>query len=339
MRLPQPLKQGDTIGFFSPSSPATHFAPTRFARAKQYLESQGYKLKAGALTSQSDHYRSGTIQQRADELNALIRDPDVRCIMSTIGGMNSNSLLPYIDYDALIADPKIIIGYSDVTALLLGIYQQTGIITFYGPALVASFGELAPLVDETFASFSALTQIQSLPYRYEQPQHWTDAFINWEQQTKAKPVKVNECEFQGEGVYSGRLIGGNQNTMMAITGSPYMPDIQKGDILLVEDCLSDIATLERTTAQLKIAGVFDRVSAIILGKHELFKDQGTGRQPIDVYREVLNGQPMPIINGFDSCHTHPMLTMPIGGTVKLDFDQNTVEIITPWLAQDENSLS
>ncbi|MGR5126370.1 S66 family peptidase [Photobacterium swingsii] len=332
MRLPQPLKQGDTIGFFSPSSPATHFAPTRFARAKQYLESQGYKLKAGALTSQSDHYRSGTIQQRADELNALIRDPDVRCIMSTIGGMNSNSLLPYLDYDALKADPKIIMGYSDVTALLLGIYQRTGIITFYGPALVASFGELAPLVDDTFASFSALTQPQPLPYRYNQPQYWTDAFINWEEQTETKPVKVNECEFQGEGVYSGRLIGGNQNTMMAIWGSDYMPDIRQGDILLVEDSLSDIATLERTTAQLKISGVFDRVSAIILGKHELFKDLGTGRRPIDVYREVLNGQPMPIVNGFDSCHTHPMLTMPIGATVTLDFDLGTVDIIEPWLA-------
>ncbi len=333
IRLPQPLKQGDTIGFFSPSSPATHFAPTRFARAKQYLESQGYKLKAGALTSQSDHYRSGTIQQRADELNALIRDPDVRCIMSTIGGMNSNSLLPYLDYDALKADPKIIMGYSDVTALLLGIYQRTGIITFYGPALVASFGELAPLVDDTFASFSALTQPQPLPYRYSLPQYWTDAFINWEEQTETKPVKVNECEFQGEGVYSGRLIGGNQNTMMAIWGSDYMPDIRQGDILVVEDSLSDIATLERTTTQLKISGVFDRVSAIILGKHELFKDLGTGRRPIDVYREVLNGQPMPIVNGFDSCHTHPMLTMPIGATVTLDFDLGTVDIIEPWLAK------
>ncbi|WP_261858634.1 S66 family peptidase [Photobacterium sanguinicancri] len=333
VRRPQPLKQGDTIGFFSPSSPATFFAPTRFERAKQFLLQQGYHLKAGTLTGESDHYRSGSIQQRADELNALIRDPDVRCIMSTIGGMNSNSLLPYIDYDALIADPKIIIGYSDMTALLLGIYQKTGIITFYGPALVASFGELAPLVDHTFTSFAAITQPQSLPYRYSLPAFWSEAYINWETQTAPKSVAANTCEFQGEGIYSGRLIGGNQNTMMAIQGTPYMPEIQHGDILLVEDSLSDIATLERTTAQLKIAGVFDRVSAIILGKHELFKDQSTGRQPIDVYREVLNGQPMPIINGFDCCHTHPMLTMPIGCTIKIDFDQHTVDIIEPWLAQ------
>ncbi|HAS3151713.1 TPA: LD-carboxypeptidase, partial [Vibrio cholerae] len=98
------------------------------------------------LTGKSDYYRSGSIRERAEELNQLIRDPNVRCIMSTIGGNNSNSLLPYIDYEALRNDPKIIIGYSDVTALLLGIYAQTGLITFYGPALVASFGEYPPLV-------------------------------------------------------------------------------------------------------------------------------------------------------------------------------------------------
>ena len=79
----------------------------------------GYQLKTGALSGQSDGYRSGSIEERAEELNALIRNPDVRCIMSTIGGSNSNSLLPYIDYEALTRDPKIIIGYSDATAILL----------------------------------------------------------------------------------------------------------------------------------------------------------------------------------------------------------------------------
>lgn len=333
MIKPPPLQLGDTIGFFSPSSPATAFAPTRFARAKTFLESKGYQLKAGALTGQSDYYRAGNIKERVDELNELIRDPQVRCIMSTIGGMNSNSLLPYIDYDALIQDPKIIIGYSDVTALLLGIYQRTGLITFYGPALVASFGELPPLVEETFAAFQAATQPQPLPFTYQQPQVWTDAFIDWETQSEPKPLVANNCEFLGTGKISGRLIGGNQNTMTAIIGSDYFPEIKQGDILLVEDCLSDMATVERTTAQLKLAGVFDRVSAIILGKHEQFKDQGTGRQPIDIYREILNGQDIPIINGFDACHTHPMLTMPIGCQIEIDFDQQQVAITEPWLSR------
>ena len=107
---PPGLKPGDTIGF-SPSSAATAWAPNRFARAGAFLEGQGFRLKAGSLTGQQDHWRSGSIAARADELNALIRDPAVRCIMSVIGGNNSNSLLPYLDFDALKRDPKIVIGY------------------------------------------------------------------------------------------------------------------------------------------------------------------------------------------------------------------------------------
>ncbi|TQQ69039.1 LD-carboxypeptidase, partial [Vibrio cholerae] len=142
-------------------------------------------------------------------LNQLIRDPNVRCIMSTIGGNNSNSLLPYIDYEALRNDPKIIIGYSDVTALLLGIYAQTGLITFYGPALVASFGEYPPLVDETFHSFIDLLCSETNQYQYTMPSSWTDIKHDWETQHSAKPVYPNEWQFIGKGKVTGRIIGGN----------------------------------------------------------------------------------------------------------------------------------
>ena len=191
--LAPPLKTGDTIGFFSPSSPVTVTAPNRFNRAKSFLVNKGFHLKAGNLTGKSDFYRSGTIKERADELNALIRDPEVRCIMSTIGGSNSNSLLPYIDYQTLIQDPKIIIGYSDATALLAGIYARTGLVTFYGPALVASFGEFSPLVDETYHSFSEiLMEPSNVPYCYTLPKEWTDERLNWDSIEKVRDKIINE---------------------------------------------------------------------------------------------------------------------------------------------------
>ncbi len=208
MIYPKALNIGDKIGFFSPSSPATVFAPNRFARAKNYLESKGFTLFEGSLTGKSDGYRSGSIQARAEELNQLIRDPDVRCIMSTIGGNNSNSLLPYIDYDALRNNPKIIVGYSDATALLLGIYAKTGLVTFYGPALVASFGELPPLVDETFQSFTGILCSNLSQHQYTMPESWTDIKHDWETQNSAKPVYNNEWHFMGRGrAFIRTLIG------------------------------------------------------------------------------------------------------------------------------------
>ena len=327
------LRVGDAIGYFSPSVPATHFASNRYERARTFLQGKGFQLVAGCLSGKTDGYRSGTIQERAAELNTLIRNPDVRCIMSTIGGSNSNSLLPYIDYEALRKDPKIIIGYSDVTAILLGIYAKTGLISFYGPALVASFGEFHPLVDETFHSFSELLleKVQG-PHTYTLPEYWTDMMIPWEEQKGPKEVQPNTCKFFGEGVVQGRLIGGNLNTLWGIWGTEYMPLIEQGDILLIEDSLKPIATVERLFSFLKLNGIFDKVGGVLLGKHELLKDEGTGRTSLDVLREVLNGQEIPLVYDFDCAHTHPMLTMPLGTQVEIDFDKKQVRALGQWLA-------
>lgn len=328
MLLPPSLKPTETIGVYSPSTPGTQFAPKRTKRAVRFLQSKGFDIKMGSLTGAGDGYRSGSIEQRVDELNQLIRDPDVRCVMSAIGGSNSNSLLPYIDYDAIRKDPKIFVGYSDVTAILLGIYAQTGLTTFCGPSLTATLGEFSPLVDMTFDSFFTLACDPSAEHILHAPSHWSDEFLQWEEQDRVKILNENQWHFYGEGKRSGRLIGGNLNTMTAIWGSPYMPAIEPGDILLIEDSLKDIATVERLLAFLEINGVLDIVQAVLLGKHELFDDKNTGRTPLDVLREIRGDRPLSVVDGFDCCHTHPMLTMPIGRTVEIDFDRHTVSLIS-----------
>ncbi|WP_459175955.1 S66 family peptidase [Ewingella americana] len=334
--LANPLVAGDTIGFFSPSAPVTTTAPNRFSRGKQFLEDKGFRLKAGHLTGKSDFYRSGTIAERANEFNELIRDPKVRCVMSTIGGTNSNSLLPFLDYEALMADPKVIIGYSDTTALLAGIYAKTGLITFYGPALVASFGEFPPLVDLTYGYFiDILTRRQKGIYEYKLPYTWTDERLNWDdiQPVRPKTLYNNNCRFIGQGVIKGRVIGGNLNTLSGIWGSEWMPEILPGDILFIEDSLKDIATVERSFAMLKLNGIFEKVGAILLGKHELFDSAGSGRTPYEVLTEVLGEQKIPIVDGFDCCHTHPMLTLPLGATLAIDFDIHNISIVGPYLSE------
>lgn len=328
------LEKGDLIGIYSPSAPATYTAPKRFQRAKAYLEKQGFRIHEGSLTGSYDHYRSGSIKDRVEELNELIRNPEIKCIMSTIGGMNSNAMLPYIDYDAFKENPKLMIGYSDVTAVLLAIYAKTGITTFYGPALVPSFGEFEPFVDFTHEFFEQmLLTNQKIPYRLPFPPYWTDDKVNWEDKTVEKTRNPNKWITVIEGHAAGRLIGGNLNTMAGVWGSEYMPEIRVGDILLLEDSFKDAATIERSFSLLKLNGVFDKVAGIILGKHEQFNDQGTGRAPYQVLLEVLNGQKLPILADFDCCHTHPMLTIPIGMTVELDATNQIVNIGEPWLEE------
>lgn len=312
------IKGNATIGVCSPSFPISATEPIRYERGIKYLENKGFQVKNGFLYKKNDFYRSGTIKERVAEFNDLLYDENIQIIMASIGGNNTNSILPYIDYEYIKKHPKIIIGFSDITALLLAIYAKTGLVTFYGPDIASSFGELPPFVDWTFESFNAFVNGISVPYNYEMPIAWTDEFIDWSEQDRAKRQHSNQWVCVKQGTCQGRLIGGNLNTMEGFFGTEYMPTINKGDILFIEDAEKDAYTIERSFSLLKLAGVFDKVSGIILGKHEKFDDNGTGRKPYEILLEVIGDTSIPILAEFDCCHTHPMLTMPIGCEVLLD---------------------
>lgn len=115
--------------------------------------------------------------------------------------------------------------------------------------------------------------------------------------------------------------------MEGFFGTAYMPEIREGDILFLEDSLKDACTIERSFSLLKLAGVFDRVSGILLGKHEQFDDNGTGRKPYEILLEVLGDTRLPILADFDCCHTHPMLTMPIGCQVAMDAGKQEITLL------------
>jgi muramoyltetrapeptide carboxypeptidase LdcA involved in peptidoglycan recycling len=320
------LKQGDTIGIFSPSTPITALCPIRYQRGKSFLESKGFIVKEGKLTGHKDGYRSGSIKERAEELNELIRDSKVRCIMSTIGGMNSNALLPYIDYDALKKDPKIIIGYSDVTAVLFAIHSITDLPTFYGPACVASFGELTPYNDMHYKYFEDVCMKPLTTYTYQKPEIWTDEYIDWSTQTRSKKGYKNNWLTLHPGQVEGRLIVGNLNTLSGIMGSPYMIEIKKGDILFIEDSLKNGATVERSFNMLKLNGIFDKIGGLIIGKHELY-DQNS-KPHLEILKEVVGEFNYPVLAEVDCSHTQPMFTMEIGATINLDADNQLITLLS-----------
>ena len=318
-----------TVGVFSPSSPISASVPVRYERGKQFLESKGIRVKNGSLYGKRDFYRSGSIRERADEFNALLYDDEVQILMTSIGGYNTNAILPYIDYDYFKANPKPVVGYSDATALLFALYAQTGVTTYYGPALAASFGEFPPFVEMTFDYFDKIVlHPVSRPFALPIPPFWTDERIDWKTQDRAKEKRANEWLCIQPGKCKGRLIGGNLNTLEGIFGTPYMPEIKDGDILLLEDSLKDASVIERSFALFKNAGIFDKVGGILLGKHELYDDLGTGRKPYEVLLEVLGeGFDKPIIADFDCCHTHPMLTIPIGCEAEMDAEKRKITLL------------
>ncbi|KRM15004.1 microcin C7 immunity protein [Companilactobacillus nantensis DSM 16982] len=312
------------IGFFSSSTPITAISPERFVRAKKFLESKGCTLVAGNLTGQQDCYRAGSIKQRAAEINQLIYDESIDVLMATIGGLNTNAILKYIDFDYLQAHPKTIVGYSDTTAFLLAVYTQAPACrVLYGPALVASFGEFPPLVDYTWASFEQVID-NPANVTLTAPQYWTDEQVNWDNFTRSKKLISNHWGYTQVATLEGKIVGGNLDTMSGIIGSQYFPKFSANDLLLIEDAEKDAAIVEKNFSMLDNLGVFDQVKGIILGKHALFDDLKTQRRPIDILLEILGQRQIPIIYDYDSCHTVPMMTTPLGNYAK--FDAETMQV-------------
>lgn len=320
------LKQGDTIGVFSSSYPFTAVAPKATESAVQFFENAGYRVKMGTLTGKRDHYRSGTAQERAEEVNELICDPEISCIMASGGGMVSNALLPYLDYKALKVRPKMIVGHSDITALLLGIYQKTGLITYYGPNFVTTFGQTPPF-QESSLFYMEQGLGRKTPFVCQKPNFFSDEITSWEKGVMEKEKKPNQWVTVRPGIAEGRLLGGNLNTISGMMGSPYMPEFRQGDILFLEDTEKFAAHAERYFTMLKLCGVFDLAGGIVLGKHRQFDDQGTGKNWADILQEVLGKRELPILADVDCCHTIPMMTLPIGGRVYLDSEKQEITIL------------
>lgn len=329
MILPPKLKKGGVIGIFNSSHPITALAPKAVERATSFLNANGYRTIAGSLTGKRDGYRSGSAQERAKEFNTLLADGEIDCLMASIGGMVSNAMLPYLDYDAFQKSPKIVVGHSDISNLLLGIYAKTGVTVYYGPNFVTTFGQLPPFLDFPLRAFEEVAGSQSsFPYLCLKPPFYSDEIVDWENGPTVLTPVPNRLLTVRPGRASGRLIGGNLNAITGIWGSPYMPEIREGDLLFLEDTEKFAAHSERYFTLLKLCGVFDKIGGLILGKHRKFDSQGTGKSPVDILLEVLDGcREFPILADFDCCHTVPILTLPIGVPAELDADAQTVTLM------------
>lgn len=324
------LSEDDAIGIFSPSCAATSWIPERTELAVRFMESRGHRVVCGNLTGKDAGYRSGSIKERAKELNALIRDPGIRCIMAASGGFVSNSILPYIDYEALRRDPKIIVGFSDVAAVLLAVYAKTGLVTFYGPNLIPTFGEAMPYSNESYDYFrDAVSGFINLPHSYPMPEYWTEDSVGLEEDDIQCTAVKNQWICAREGKAQGRLIGGNLDTLYGIWGSEYMPEIREGDILFLEESRGTPEKTERAISHLELCGVFEKISGLVFGKCADYKPGREGEKFHEPAMEILNKYKFPILAEFDCAHTKPMHTLPIGCTVELDAAEKRLSLLTP----------
>lgn len=312
---PHKLKLGDTIGVFTPSSPSYTANEELFKNGIKNLESLGFKVKLGFLTQarSTQGYRSGTPKERAKEFMDLILDDEVNALISTIGGMNSNSMIPYLDFDKIRSKRKIICGYSDVTSLHLAILKYSGLKTLYGPALMTWFGEYPNGLKDSVDSFMEAVSYNSNIERGLIPfTKWSNHFRDWSNgdwKNIEREWKSNKgWKVLHPGEVTADIVVVNLNTFMSSAGTEYFPDLN-GKILLIEEMSAPWSRQEKSLTQLKLMGVFDRISGLIMGKPEVPDSEGATFDLNELLLEIVGVRNYPIVTEFDCSHTVPMHTI------------------------------
>jgi muramoyltetrapeptide carboxypeptidase len=304
---PARLRKGDTIGLIVPASPV---AEIKIKTAIQNLESQGFKVKyTDAITANYGHL-AGSDSRRIYDLHEMFRDKTVKAIWAIRGGYGCTRIIDKLDYELIRKNPKILIGYSDITALLNAIYQKTGLICFHGPVGATPF---TPYNVENLQNV-LMNPVASLSIK--------NAAVNLEKTEQGyAPVIING------GKANGKLIGGNLCLLAAMAGTPFQVDL-KNKLVFMEDVGEKPYRIDRMLTQLLHSSNLAQAKGIILGVFEDCqpKDEQYSLSLIDTLKDRLGNLNIPVLYGFSFGHIQNMCTFPVGINASFDADAMTVTL-------------
>jgi muramoyltetrapeptide carboxypeptidase len=325
-----PLKYSDTIGIVSPSSPAAGLFKYRFERGVNQLQSLGFTTKIGANALSILEYSAGTPKERAEDINTFFADKNISAILCTIGGEHSCEVLEYLDFDLIRQNPKIFIGYSDITVLLLSIWTQSHVPTFYGPTLMTEFSEYGGIQDFSRDWFCR-TLMQTEPVgKLESSNIIVDELIPWgsaDDSVKTKPYReIDPFQFIKEGESEGVLISACIESLPHLKSTKFLPNFENS-ILFLETASEkpNIPYLAAQLSDLENMGTYNKINGLVFGKKNWPLDD------IAKVNSILIGKTakysFPIVYGVDFGHISPILTLPIGCAVRLSSSRKSITIL------------
>lgn len=322
--LAERLKPGDEIRVIAPSRSIAIVKEKQIELAIERLNKLGFTVTFGRNTSMSEHdeFFSSSIDKRVEDLHEAFRDPNVKGILTVLGGYNANQLLQYIDYDLIKENPKIFCGYSDITALGVAIYKKTGLITYSGPHF-STFGVKYGL-EYTLNSFiEAVTN--DAPYEVEPSSFWSDDawYLDQEDRTFVDQDKYLVLQ---EGEANGVLIGGNLCTLNLLQGTEYMPSLKNVILFIEDDDESHAFSFDRDLQSILHLRDAKEIKALLIGRFQ--KDSHVTetalRRIIETKKELKN---IPIIANVNFGHVQPFATIPVGANATVKALGNQTEII------------
>lgn len=302
---PRPLRKGDRVMLVSPAS-AGPFDETDAEENMARVRKWGYEPVMARHADRHFGYLGGTDLQRAEDLNHAFADPSIKGIFCLRGGYGCTRLLAGLDYDVIRDNPKVLLGYSDITALHVAIHQETGLVTFHGPVVTSSESEFAD-------GWRDMLLGERSAFAYAQPDGQGPEFDLWE-----------VCP----GSVTAPVIGGNLTLLASMCGTPWQL-CGSGKIIAIEDVEEKPYRIDRMLTQLVSAGVFEGAKGVLLGQ---FTDCEKGLTEADwlvkdVVKDIIGRLGLPCLAGCAFGHVKEKWTLPIGGTVHLETGSRTVRFV------------
>ncbi len=309
--LPAALNPGDTIALVSPSSATDERLSLQLAQ--EAMQALGFKVKTGEHYASRYGHLAGTDAGRAGDLNAMFADREVKAIVCVRGGSGAARLLPLLDYKAIRAHPKALLGYSDITALHSAIHAQTGLVTFHGPIGAGSWNRFN------------VDQFRRMFFERELMQYKNVVDAG----NELVPRKHRTLTIAG-GKARGELIGGNLSVLVGLAGSPYMPDFT-GKILFLEDVEEAPYRIDRMLTTLKLMGALDKIAGFIFGEcTDCDPGEGYGSLTLDqIFDDHIKPLGIPAYRGAMIGHISEQFIVPVGGKVELDADAGSFRMLEP----------
>ncbi len=300
---PRRVRPGGTIGLVAPAGVLRSASQVTDAVAD--IRAMGFEARVGRHALDRYGFLAGSDQNRADDFMAMVTDPTVDAIVCLRGGYGCARILPLLDYDAIRAAAKPIVGYSDVTALLLAIYAKAGLVSFHGPVGISSWRGTTAAAFRDVLQYGGTLAIAGDP---------TGDRIPFE------TIRRGSAE--------GPLLGGNLSVVASLAGTGYLPSFD-GGVAFFEETTEESYRLDRLFTQLEMAGVLGKTAAVVFGQCSQCTDGGSSWSAVEVLRDHLGGYRCPAWIGAPVGHVSPVYTLPIGLPVRTDADAGTLEAIGP----------
>jgi muramoyltetrapeptide carboxypeptidase len=304
MIKPRRLVEGATIGIVNP---AYWLEPERMAHAVGVFESLGYEVKLGKSTGLKDYKCAGSPEERAADIMAMFEDASVDAIICARGGYGGNRVLPLLNFDVIRKNPKIFLGYSDITGFLASIAQQSGLIAFHGPMLT-TFGERA------------------IPYNIETLQH----VLSGDPDVEIRSTPLCRARTLRPGRAEGPLWGGNLSLIIERLATPGQIDLS-GSVLFVEDIGEYLYKFDRMMLHLKRSGSLDGIKGLVVGEMVEMEDtdEPFGKNVDEIVLDICGDLDIPIISNFPCGHGDYQATLPIAHDVELHADGEDPYVLIP----------